>query len=270
MSRPSQPPKPAKEPDTRLDDLFARLKAEPPTPMIPPASFLEACAAFGIQFEPGDLERLGLYLALLLEANAAINLTAVRDADEAWTRHIFDALTLMPLLAEISETTDGVTRVMDIGSGGGVPALPLACVLPDVSITLLEPTAKKARFLDCAIAVIGLSNAWVLSDRAERAAREPEHRDAYHAATARAVGRLNVVAELTLPFLRPEGLALFVKGAKADEELEEARPALHRLLSQHAQTVDTPTGRVVVVRKLRETPHAYPRRDGEPKRDPLR
>jgi len=274
MSPPARPPR---EPDTRLDDLLDRLRSRPPTPLEPPASFLEACEASGVLLDPGDAERLGGYLALLLEANRAINLTAVRDAGEAWTRHLFDALTLVAPLTEAAEEAekpgnsggDGV-RVIDIGSGGGVPALPLACVMPRVTFTLLEPTAKKARFLSAAIEALGLSNASVLPDRAEHAARDPEHRDGYHAATARAVGRLNVVAELALPFVRPGGLGLFVKGAKADEELHEAGPALHRLLAQHAGTLDTPTGRIVVVRKLRPTPKAYPRRDGEPKRDPLR
>ncbi|MEL7474171.1 MAG: 16S rRNA (guanine(527)-N(7))-methyltransferase RsmG [Planctomycetota bacterium] len=255
-----------KQRDTRLDDLLAELSAHPPAPLEPPETFQAQAAEQGVTFEPGDLERIGRYLALMLRVNQAVNLTAVRDADEAWTRHVLDALTLLPLLADLPPEA----RVIDIGSGGGVPGLPLACVLPGLRLTLLEPTAKKAAFLRHAAAILERSNVEVLADRAERAGRDPERRDGYDVSIARAVGRLHVVAELSLPFVKPGGLGLFIKGAKADEELEEAKMALHALLATHAGTVDTPTGRIVVLEKRRPTPAAFPRRDGEPKRDPIR
>lgn len=243
----------------------------PPTP-----EFLSAAAELGIEFEPADLDRLARFLALLLEANTRTNLTAITDPAEAWSRHILDALTLLPLLADLPEGA----RVIDVGSGGGVPALPLAIVCPHLRFTCLEATGKKCDFLRQAIGSLGLANADVLQARAEaagqdRGRRDPDGsrvggtRETYEAVTARAVGRLAVVAELAVPLAKPRGLVLLVKGQKADEELAEAREALDLLGAAHAGTVETPTGRIVVLEKVRPTPRTYPRRDGEPKRAPL-
>jgi len=248
-----------------------------PAPLTPPDSFLAAAGDLGVQFDAGDLEKLGRFLALLLDANTRTNLTAITDPPEAWHRHILDALTLLPLLADLPAGAS----VLDVGSGGGVPALPLAIVCPHLEFTLLEATGKKADFLRAAIASLGLPNARVRQERAERAGRERGERDAsdaprtggmreaFEAVTARAVGRLAVVAELTVPFARLGGLVLLVKGQKADEELAEGAKALELLGAAHAGTVETPTGRVVVLEKVRPTPRTYPRREGEPKRAPL-
>ncbi|MCC7389771.1 MAG: 16S rRNA (guanine(527)-N(7))-methyltransferase RsmG [Phycisphaerales bacterium] len=242
----------------------------------PTADFVTGAADLGIEFEPGDLDRLARFLGLLLEANTRTNLTAITDPAEAWLRHILDALTLLPMLAELPEGS----RVLDVGSGGGVPALPLAIVCPHLRFTLLEATGKKAAYLRETIGALGLGNAEVVQARAEtagqdRGERRPDGtrpgamREVFGAVTARAVGRLAMVAELTIPFAARGGLVLLVKGQKADEELAEAAEAIRVLGAVHAGTVDTPTGRIVVLEKSMLTPRTYPRRDGEPKRAPL-
>lgn len=237
----------------------------PPAPLAPPGSFLSAASALGIEFEPGDLERLGLYLALLLEANKSFNLTAITDPEQAWTRHILDSLTLIPLLAELPAGS----RIIDVGTGGGLPGLPLAIVMPDLKFTLLEATGKKADFLRRTTAALGLSNTNVMLGRAERAGQNEAHREQYDAAVARAVGPMAVIAELTVPLVKIGGRVLLIKGQKADEELAAAKQALYLLHATHAGTIDTPTGRIVVLEKGRKTPKAYPRADGEPKKSPL-
>lgn len=248
----------------------------------PPQEFLDAASALGIEFEGSDLARLGLYLAALLETNKTTNLTAIRDEKEAWTRHILDSLTLLAPLADLSEQA----RVIDVGSGGGLPGIPLAIVLPSVRFTLLEATGKKAEFLKAMVSFLKLSNAVVVQERAERAAhqrgeksdkgaRTGGHREAYDAVVARAVGRLHSLAELTVPFAKAPaagqaaGLVLLIKGQKAEEELVEAQEALHVLKAVHTTTLDTPTGRIVVLEKGAATPRIYPRADGEPTRVPL-
>ena len=234
--------------------------------MVPPASFDEACEAFGIALSAGAREQLGRYLTLLFRANAAFNLTAVRDADEAWTRHIFDSLTLLAALAELPADA----ALCDVGSGGGLPGIPLAIVRPDAPVTLLEPTGKKAAFLEGVAATLGLSHVTVVRDRAERAgALDGPLRAAFPIVTARAVGRLNLLLELTLPLAEVGGVVLAMKGEKADEELAESRKAIHALHAAPAGTVQTPTGTIVVIEKRRTTPKMYPRRDGEPKRNPI-
>lgn len=249
--------------------------------MAPTPQFIDAAATLGIEFDGGDLERLGSYLELLLETNKTTNLTAIREPEAAWMRHILDSLTLLPALSDLPE---GAT-VIDVGSGGGLPGMPLAITMPHLRFTLLEATGKKAVFLRTTARSLGLSNVAILCERAEKAAhdrgertgegRQGGHREAYDAVVARAVGRLVSLAEITVPFAKApsEGHAggeiLLIKGQQADEELEESKAALHALKAVHLRTFDTPTGRVIVLGKGAATPKLYPRRDGEPKRAPL-
>lgn len=233
--------------------------------MNPTPAFLQLAEHAGIVFDSGDLERLGRFLDLLLEANTRFNLTRIADPAQAWERHVFDSLTLLPFI-----DSDEVVRVIDVGAGGGLPGVPLAIVLPEVRFTLLEATGKKATFLEETIAALGLGNATVVNERAEVAGRDREHhREAYDAVLARAVGPLPVLLELTAPFATTGGLVLAIKGERAADEIAASREALHRLHCRIAGTTRTPTGTIVAIEKLRTTPKIYPRRPGEPKRAPI-
>ena len=158
-------------------------------------------------------------------------------------RHVQDSLTLVPFLASA-----GAKRVIDVGSGGGLPGLPLAIAMPDVEFTLLEATGKKAAFLADTARALGCGNVRVVQERAEVAGQDHHvHRARYDVAVSRAVGRLNVLAELTVPFVREGGTVLCIKGAQAPEEVAEAKQALYRLHAQVADLVRTPTGTVTRV-----------------------
>lgn len=232
----------------------------------PTDEFLAACAQVGLAFEPGELERYGAFLRLLMEANARFNLTAIRDRESAWMRHIYDSLSLLPVVASL----EGVQRIADVGSGGGLPAIPLAIALPNVRFTLIESTGKKAAFLREAADALGLGNIEVVNDRAEVLGRDREHhREQYDIVTARAVGPLRVLLELTVPLARLRGLVLAIKGGKAAEEVDEAKAALHALHSAVIEQLRGETGTIVVVEKRRVSPKIYPRRPGEPKRAPI-
>ena len=232
----------------------------------PTETFLAACEEAGIAFEPGERERYGAFLRLLMAANERFNLTAIRDRESAWMRHIFDSLSLLPVIMSLG----GVQRIADIGSGGGLPAIPLAIALPDVRFTLIEATGKKATFLEQTTAELGLKNVAVVNDRAEVAGQDREtHRERYDIVTARAVGPLPVLLELTVPLAREGGLVLAIKGEKAGEEIEAAKEALHALHSTVIDQLRGETGTIVVIEKRRATPKLYPRRPGEPKRAPI-
>lgn len=218
-----------------------------------------------MSFEEGDLAGLGRYLELLVEGNARFNLTRITEPAAMWERHILDSLTLLPVLGELR----GDARVIDVGSGGGAPAIPLAVVLPGVRFTLVESVGKKAAFLRETASAMGLANVTVLAERAETVGRMTEHRERYDVATARALGSLRVAAELLTPLVRVGGVAVLIKGQKAPEEITEAKRALHTLHTPVAGVIDTPTGKIVVLDKHRKTPAAYPRRPGDPKREPL-
>ncbi|MDA1024951.1 MAG: 16S rRNA (guanine(527)-N(7))-methyltransferase RsmG [Planctomycetota bacterium] len=235
----------------------------------PPESFLTASSAAGIHFEPEDIPRIGRYLELLYDANSRMNLTGIRDPEEAWFRHVLDSLTLLPWVLEMREKIGENTRLIDVGSGGGLPGMILACVQPDLDITLLETTGKKARFLAETAEELGLERVQVANDRAETMGRDPVQRESYHLVTARAVGPLNVLAEYAVPLAHPDGLVLAIKGAKAEAEIEEAKQALHKLHASVIAVHQTSTGRIVVIEKNRPVPRLYPREVGEPKRRPL-
>ncbi len=232
--------------------------------MIPP-DIEPRLSALGIELEPGDLPRLDAFLTMLLARNQEFNLTAIRDESQAWERHILDSLTLLGPLASA-----GAAAIADVGSGGGLPGIPLAICMPAATFTLIETTGKKANFLREAIDSLRLTSARVVQERAETLGQEHhDFREHFDAVIARAVGPLRVLLELTVPLAKVGGVVLAVKGEKADAELLEAKPALHKLHSAHVQTIPTPTGRIVVIEKQRKTPRIYPRTPGEPKRRPL-
>lgn len=251
-----------------------------PAPLAPTEEFLAAAAAHGIAFDDGDLARLGRYLALLFDANTRFNLTSVTDPAQAWMRHIFDSLTLLPTLASTDVNSDdggggriasgAPLRIIDVGAGGGLPGIPLAICMPSAQVTLLETTGKKAAFLRETSAVLGLANVEVVNDRAETAGQDHHRfRERFDVVVARAVGPLSVLLELTVPFARVGGIVLAIKGEKAAEEIAAAKQALHLIHAHVIEARRTPTGTIVVIEKQRKTPRVYPRTPGEPKRKPL-
>jgi 16S rRNA (guanine527-N7)-methyltransferase len=212
-------------------------------PLSPPGDWSERLAALGVSLDDAATAKLGDYLARLLAMNERMNLTAVTDPVEVWSRHGLDALSLVPLLAELGARAS----LVDIGSGGGVPGIPLAIARPDLRVTLVEATQKKAAFLDAVAKALGLTNVTVQAERAELLARGAL-REAFDVATARAVGKIAMLAPLMAPFVKPGGRVLLIKGQRAGEELAEATTVLHRSRCTAEKTVDTPTGRIVVLR----------------------
>lgn len=229
-----------------------------------PIELADQARALGLDLEAGLGSQLERYLTRLLEANREFNLTSITEPEEAWRKHVFDSLTVVPLL----RTLKAGAQVIDVGSGGGLPGVPLALALPELRFTLLEATAKKARFLEQTARALAISNVQVVNERAESFGRE-QGRERFDAATARAVSRLPVLLELVLPLIKPQGTFVAIKGQQAELEIGEADRALRELQAQVERVDRTETGTLIVIRKLRNTPARYPRRPGEPKRSPL-
>jgi 16S rRNA (guanine527-N7)-methyltransferase len=259
----------AESPPTNPPERLAHADAPPfdaGVPAVPPSDeFRRSLAHAGLELEPAELVRLGRYLAFLADANRKFNLTAVDEPGAMWIRHVADSLSLLPILASL-EAKD----VLDVGSGGGLPAIPLAIAMPEVRFTLLEATGKKVRFLEAVAAALGLANVTVVAARAEDAGQDRErYRERFDVVTSRAVGPLRTLLELTVPFAKVEGHVLAIKGERAADEITEAKKAIHALHVEALEPVRTPTGTIVAIRKRRTSPKIYPRRAGEPKRDPL-
>lgn len=224
-----------------------------------------------VELDEAALPRLAGYLDVLLEANQRFNLTAVRERDAAWRRHVIDSLTLAPGLADLPADA----AVIDVGSGGGLPGVPLAIARPDLRVTLLEATGKKARFLQECVDKLPLPNATVIQSRAETLGQDKAHRERYDLAVCRAIGPVGELLEYALPLLKVGGLLLAMKGPKAEAELAAAADALAVLgAGELAVFAAYPEGFgldtvIVSVRKERATPRKYPRPPGVPRQSPL-
>jgi 16S rRNA (guanine527-N7)-methyltransferase len=212
---------------------------------------------------PRQLEAFSWYLDELLLWNARHNLTAVVDPGGIALKHFLDSLTLVPLLGP-----DTAGRLIDVGTGAGFPGLPLRLACPTLRLTLVEATGKKADFCRHIVDGLGLKGVTVHHARAEDIARQPDQREAYDVAVARAVASLPVLLEYLLPLVRVEGRVLAQKGENARVEVQEATAALvllgGRLLQLHP--VELPgvaeARYIVEIEKSAATPAAYPRRPG--------
>lgn len=203
-------------------------------------------------------ERLAVYGALLLEANRSVNLSGAKDVP-ALVPHLLDALTLAD---DVNES------LVDVGSGGGLPGIPLA-IATGARVLLVEPTSKKAAFLARALEECGLAGE-AIAERAEVAARDGRFREQFAFATARAVASAPTVAELTVPFLRLGGRALLQRGSFEDSErhaLEDAAPILGSTVIEERRLGGD--RRILVVEKRALTTNRFPRRNGIPEKRPL-
>jgi 16S rRNA (guanine527-N7)-methyltransferase len=234
-------------------------------------SLLASAPRIGALLPDDALDRLDRYVALLLDANERLNLTRITDPEEVARLHLLDALAALPLLDALAPH-----RAVDLGSGGGVPATPLAVASPGLKWTLVESVGKKAGALRSFASELGLANVEVVAERAEILGHRPELRERFDLVTARACAALPVLAELALPFLHPGGELIAWKGPldAASPELAAGRAAARtlgggqpRLVSPASEALGGHT--FVVVPKVAPTPPRYPRRPGEPGRRPL-
>lgn len=231
-------------------------------------------ARFGIALEPEQRGRMARFVELLLDRNQRLNLTRIVEPAEIERRHLLDSLTCaLPCLDALS--AGAPRRCIDVGSGGGLPGIPLAIAFPALRLTLLESVGKKAAFLREVVADLGLSGVTVTTGRAEDAAREPAERDAYDLVVARALAPLPVALELCLPFARPGGIAVLPRGSDLAGHLADGEAAAEQLAARLRPPIpledpDLPPGRsLVVADKLGPTPARFPRRPGMAAKRPL-
>ena len=227
-------------------------------------------AEAGIPLTAEQIGQFSVYHEILLDWNTRMNLTALTALEDVAVKHIIDSLT-----AYDAALFDGARTLIDVGTGAGLPGIPLAVYAPHLTVTLLDSLNKRVRFLTEVTAAMGLQNVRCIHARAEEAARTAEHRAAYDIAVSRAVARLPVLLEYTLPFVRVGGTLLALKGRAYAEEQKEARRAAEVLGGGRitARPVHLPglddVRAILTVTKERQTPAAYPRGGGAPTRRPL-
>lgn len=224
-------------------------------------------AAMGLPAGGDVLSRFRAYYEALCAANAVMNLTAIEGEDETARLHFLDsaaALLPFPLAGK---------AVLDVGAGAGFPGLPMKLLCPELALTLLDSREKRVSFLNDVRARLGLDDVACVCARAEEWSEA--RRESFDCAVARAVARLNALSELCLPFVRPGGVFLALKGPAAFEELAEAEHAVAVLggAVERVFEYELPGGEarhnIVIIRKAAPTPRNYPRSFAQIKKAPL-
>ncbi len=227
----------------------------------------------GLVLTPKQTQQFQLYYEELVKWNKKINLTAITDYQEVQLKHFLDSLTLVPALQD-APWAKGEFTLMDVGTGAGMPGLPLKIFLPEIRLALLDSVAKKTAFLKHVTDRLGLDYVNILTGRAEEFAHDPDYREKFDMVVSRAVTRLPTVVELTLPFCRQGGLAIAQKKGAIEEELSRVARAIDILGGKvkEVRKIDLELleqRSLVIVEKVSPTPQRYPRRTGVPAKRPL-
>ena len=236
--------------------------------MIPITLLQQGAAARGLTLDETALRRFDRYAELLTEWNEKMNLTAITEPEAITVRHFLDSLSLLTA----AELPEGASFI-DVGTGAGFPAVPLKIARPDLQVTLLDSLQKRLTFLEAVSAELELPMT-VVHARAEEGGRQPALREQFQVAAARAVAALPVLCEYCLPYVRVGGCFVAMKGPDCGEELAAAKNAMGqlggKLESLRELTLEDGSGRtILVIRKLRETPAAYPRAGAKIAKKPL-
>lgn len=216
-----------------------------------------------------QLEMFYKYMQLLLEWNKKINLTAITEEDEIILKHFVDSLTVLKYINEND-------KIIDVGTGAGFPGIPIAIMMPNAKITLLDSLNKRINFLNEVIKELGLKNVETIHARSEDCGKDILYREKFDISIARAVANLSTLSEYLLPFVKLGGKVICMKGSEIDEELKNAEYAIKELggkfvLKDEFELPDSDIKRnIIIVKKEQYTPKMYPRKAGLPAKEPLK
>ena len=213
---------------------------------------------------------LDRYMAGILAWNEKVNLTNITDPAEFRVKHILDSV----MCLDFQEYVEAKT-VIDVGTGGGFPGVPLAVCSPEKDFILLDSLNKRLRIIGELTDELGIENVSLVHSRAEDAARTKEHRERYDLCVSRAVSNLSTLLEYCLPFIKVGGHVLCYKGPDCENELRDAAKALKILGGEAVEIRDAGmeeyglSHKILVVKKVKATPKPYPRKAGTPLKEPL-
>ena len=222
----------------------------------------------GIELTELQKEQYNKYYNLVVEWNQKINLTAITEEEEFYTKHFFDSISLA-----FYKDYSNIESICDVGSGAGFPSIPLKILYPNLKVTIVDSLNKRIKFLNLVKDELGLTDCNFVHARAEEFGQNKEYRESFEIVTARAVARLNVLAELCLPLVKKDGYFLSLKAQKAEEETKEAINAIKLLGGKLEQDlefdIEGEERHILEIRKAKETPNKYPRKAGTPNKKPI-
>ena len=221
---------------------------------------------YEIALDNTQIEQFNRYYELLIEWNEKINLTAITEQSEVIEKHFIDSILPYKSFKENSS-------IIDIGSGAGFPGIPLKILRPDLNITLLDSLNKRINFLNIVIDELKLNNIVAIHGRCEDMAKMPKYRECFDYGTARAVAKLNILAEYTVPFIKVNGNFVAYKGQDADNEILESKNAISKLYlkeNKHLEfNLNENSRKILIFTKINKTPNIYPRGQNKPRKNPL-
>lgn len=242
--------------------------------MIPAISIFEnALDELDIQLNNNISNKLYEYYKLLIEANSHINLTAITDIKDVFIKHFADSLTLLRKLKDLNLKQN--FSIIDIGCGAGFPGIPLKIAMPEIKLTAIDSTGKKIDFIHNCIEKLSLKETTAIRTRAEELANNHHYREHFDLAVSRAVAKLSILAECSIPLLRTGGFMVTYKSATAKEELAEAESALTKLNSElycsdsFILPYDNSFRTNIILKKIKKTDKKYPRSYSQIKNKPL-
>lgn len=230
-----------------------------------------ACISEGLLFDEDKYNKLIKYKDLLKEWNEKINLTAIVDDENIIKKHFIDSLKIF----RFSELKTA-KKIIDVGTGAGFPGIPMKIIIPEIEVVLLDSLNKRVVFLNEVIASLGLNGIKAIHGRAEDFAREPKYREKFDAAVSRAVANMSVLSELCIPYVKKNGYFIALKGPAVEEEIIEGSKAINVLGGLLQETIKVTVDgtdlnhNLVVVKKVKETTNAYPRKAGIAAKKPIK
>ncbi len=224
----------------------------------------------GYDLSGQQMNQFNEFYEMLVEKNKVMNLTAITEYDEVVLKHFIDSIVIYKRISD-----DNVKSIMDVGTGGGFPGIPLKILFPEIRLTLLDSLNKRILFLNEVIHKLGLENIECIHGRAEDIGHLPEYREQYDLTVSRAVANLSSLSEYCIPFVRVGGKFISYKSGNIDGELNDAKTAI-QLLGSGIEDVEKYTlpdsdmqRSIVVIRKEKKLSKKYPRKAGMPAKQPL-
>ncbi|WXR62810.1 16S rRNA (guanine(527)-N(7))-methyltransferase RsmG [Peptostreptococcaceae bacterium AGR-M142] len=231
----------------------------------------EGLDKLNIKYDDEIIDKFKIYKDLLIEWNEKINLTTITEENEVYIKHFLDSISCL-----LSDKIEENAKVIDVGTGAGFPGLPIKMIRKDIKLTLLDSLNKRINFLKEVCDNIGIDDVEFIHSRAEDGGKNPEYRQQFDVVVSRAVANLTVLLEYTTPFLKVGGYMVCLKGPSLDEELKDAKKALEVLNMEFVEDkefqipFDDRTKRLLILKKIGDTPKKYPRKAGKPTKQPLK